>query len=170
MPGCSKSNWSLKGAAAGKGGAECICCPMKIQVSTAESENEWAVAFDAIATAHVEVSQQILEGSITNAGDGQCLMVYEAWGLWAWEAERLTSAIHVKVEDPLRAVGHSDLGHCADVAAKQHGLPCALWTDFPGLEKIALKRSDVACSSQALQAFSWAMWVLLRGHCVFPSF
>lgn len=51
---------------------------MKIQVSTAESENEWAVAFDAIATAHVEVSQQILEGSITNAGDGQCLMVYEA--------------------------------------------------------------------------------------------
>lgn len=47
---------------------------MKIQVSRAESENEWAAAFAAIAAAHVEISQ----GSITNAGDGRCLMVYEA--------------------------------------------------------------------------------------------
>jgi len=65
----------LEEAAAGKGSAECICCPMKIQVSRAESENEWAAAFAAIAAAHVEISQQ---GSITNAGDGRCLMVYEA--------------------------------------------------------------------------------------------
>lgn len=48
---------------------------MKIQVSRAESGNEWAAAFAAIAAAHVEISQQ---GSITNAGDGRCLMVYEA--------------------------------------------------------------------------------------------
>ena len=48
---------------------------MKIQVSRAESEKECVVV---IAIAHAEVSEQILEGSIINAGNGQCLMVYEA--------------------------------------------------------------------------------------------
>lgn len=79
--------------------------------------------FAATATVNVEVSQQKLEGSITNAHEAECLMLYESpRALNIRGIKGSTSGIHVKVKNPVCAEGHGDLGCYADMAAKQHGL------------------------------------------------
>lgn len=79
--------------------------------------------FAATATVNVEVSQQKLEGTITNAHEAECLMLYESpRALNIRGIKDSTSGIHVKVKNPVCAEGHGDLGCYADMAAKQHGL------------------------------------------------
>jgi len=79
--------------------------------------------FAATATVNVEVSQQKLEGSLTNAHDAECLMLCKSLrALNIRGREGSTSAVHVKVKDPVCAEGHGDLGCYTDMAVKQHRL------------------------------------------------